>query len=230
MSFQTQLSSCAKCNKNPELKKSFDRCSACKQVSYCSRDCQKADWKEHKVVCKQKSTSTSTVSGSPLLYIVDKPFHQLNDRKWLYNRPEKDVFKLLIDTYRLRMNDNYTFDGDVCEDIAISGSLNSLEGFLRFVKLAEKRVGLLPPWWSKQKMEECAMGGVSGWSSFKSSPEKADFIEHYKDSSMPMQLRLFGEQVYGTGPGGQPGAGIIKQMMTTEGGGRGKPTFFNIGI
>ncbi|KAF5388289.1 hypothetical protein D9615_000827 [Tricholomella constricta] len=30
------------------------RCSACAQGTYCSRTCQKEDWKFHKVVCKQK--------------------------------------------------------------------------------------------------------------------------------------------------------------------------------
>jgi hypothetical protein len=28
-------------------------CSACKSVSYCSRECQKADWKTHKSICKE---------------------------------------------------------------------------------------------------------------------------------------------------------------------------------
>lgn len=27
-------------------------CAVCKVARYCSRDCQKADWKEHKIVCK----------------------------------------------------------------------------------------------------------------------------------------------------------------------------------
>jgi hypothetical protein len=33
------------------LKLSF--CNSCRSVSYCSRACQKADWKAHKVICKE---------------------------------------------------------------------------------------------------------------------------------------------------------------------------------
>ena len=41
---------CNKCKKRlPEGKVS--RCSACKTISYCSRECQVADWKQHKAVC-----------------------------------------------------------------------------------------------------------------------------------------------------------------------------------
>lgn len=37
---------CAKCSKE-----AFKRCSKCKNVWYCSRECQVADWKEHKPKC-----------------------------------------------------------------------------------------------------------------------------------------------------------------------------------
>ena len=40
---------CALCGKGGAKSK----CSDCRQVSYCSRDCQKAHWKTHKSVCTQ---------------------------------------------------------------------------------------------------------------------------------------------------------------------------------
>ncbi|KAF8992050.1 hypothetical protein BDQ17DRAFT_1370030 [Cyathus striatus] len=50
---------CAHCtNKgNPTLKK----CSGCRQIKYCSKECQKADWKRHKRECRsiQERASTS---------------------------------------------------------------------------------------------------------------------------------------------------------------------------
>ena len=40
---------CALCGKGGAKSK----CADCRQVSYCSRDCQKAHWKTHKSVCTQ---------------------------------------------------------------------------------------------------------------------------------------------------------------------------------
>ena len=38
--------SCANCYQSP--KKSFFKCTSCKLTRYCSKECQKADWKLHK--------------------------------------------------------------------------------------------------------------------------------------------------------------------------------------
>jgi hypothetical protein len=40
---------CVKCNKPSE-----SRCSACITTYYCSKDCQKNDWPNHKIECKKK--------------------------------------------------------------------------------------------------------------------------------------------------------------------------------
>lgn len=64
-----------------------------------------------------------------------------------------------------------------------------------------------------------ALGMTSGWSSLADSCEKSDIMEHYGDGKMPMQMRMFGEQVYGRGPSGQGGAGMMQMMMMSEGGG-----------
>jgi zinc finger MYND domain-containing protein 10 len=41
---------CAKCTKE-----AFKRCSKCKGVWYCSRDCQVGHWPEHKAKCNEKA-------------------------------------------------------------------------------------------------------------------------------------------------------------------------------
>ena len=42
-----EKSSCAKCGKSANA-----FCFNCKIVQYCSRECQKADWKLHKTNCR----------------------------------------------------------------------------------------------------------------------------------------------------------------------------------
>jgi splicing suppressor protein 51 len=65
---------------------------------------------------------------------------------------------------------------------------------------------MFPLWWSEEKAVECeALGMNGGWSFLSNVIEKSDLIEYYGISSMPMQLRMFAEQVYGRGPGGQSG-------------------------
>ena len=43
---------CMKCKKTDLVNKMM-MCGACKSVSYCSKECQKADWKHHKKQCKK---------------------------------------------------------------------------------------------------------------------------------------------------------------------------------
>lgn len=45
--------SCKKCGKNPEDKSKLLKCSQCSAAYYCSKECQKADWKMHKGFCNK---------------------------------------------------------------------------------------------------------------------------------------------------------------------------------
>lgn len=49
--------------------------------------------------------------------------------QWLYDKPEPEVYKLLIDCYRLRIDDEYVFRGDVDEDGLYGGASSGLPGF-----------------------------------------------------------------------------------------------------
>ena len=65
------------------------KCGNCKCVSYCSRECQKADWKTHKLVCNQLSNKFTTKS----------------DRKnLLYHNILMKNFLILINHYKLMYN------------------------------------------------------------------------------------------------------------------------------
>lgn len=50
---------CAVCNKSKEA---IQRCSVCKDTYYCSRECQLADWRQHKKRAKIKSFSSALAS------------------------------------------------------------------------------------------------------------------------------------------------------------------------
>ena len=221
---------CAKCAKTAASGIDLKHCAKCRTTRYCSRDCQKADWKTHKKACVSNGVAAAaapatnaTTTGqsfdtteSPVIGI-DKPFHRLHAKTWLHDRPEQDVYKLLIDTYRLRMEDNYKFEGTVDEGSVYGSASNGLQGFRHFLDLAESKGGLLPSWWSPEKRAACEGFGMKpGWSSLATKIGKQKVIENYGVELMPMQLRLFSEQVYGRGPAGQDGAGMIRYQMMAE--------------
>ncbi|KAG0028364.1 hypothetical protein BGZ82_008457 [Podila clonocystis] len=155
-------------------------------------------------------------SNGALKTTILQPFHKLHVKRWLYDRDTDDVYKLLIDTYRLRVEDDYVLEGEVSVD-SLYGGGNPLEDFKDFLKKCHAKKDLLPPWWTKDCDKEClALGTKAGWSSLRNAVEKGDIIEHYKDSLMPMQLRMMGEQVYGRGPGGQSGESMLRMQMQSE--------------
>ncbi|OJD31510.1 mynd domain [Diplodia corticola] len=211
---------CASCGKvSDDLK----RCAKCHSERYCNRDCQKAHWKTHKKVCASRAANAAPPTAKNLDVPITNPFTRLTTRTWLHDRSERDTYKLLIDAYRMRMDDQYKFEGDIDADCVMGGEVeSSIGGFTRFLlKLHRAAPQLLPPWWTPQKEEACKSAGMrhGAWESLRATPEKEDFIEHYGDSRMPMQLRMFAEAVYGSGPGGQSGKMMMEMMASTEEGG-----------
>jgi hypothetical protein len=227
----TETRKCKSCTKTESEAAPLKNCSRCKSAVYCSRDCQKADWKTHKKVCAsnaQANTSSSSQSAADVnatqsTQVLDvdflKPFHRLDEKTWLHVRTEKDTYKLLVDTYRLRLDDDYTFLGDIDMDSLYGGARdNGRAHFRQFLKRVERKPGLLPSWWTPAKAAECVRYGMdsANWSCLTSAVEKHDIIEHYGNPLMPMQLRMFGEQVFGTGPGGQNGTAMMQLQMMAE--------------
>ncbi|KAK7423559.1 hypothetical protein QQX98_001017 [Neonectria punicea] len=221
---------CVVCQKT-SAEGNIKRCAKCSTTPYCSRECQKRDWKAHKKICGKTTVppgpSAAFTPARPGLSPpkgldkpISRPFTHLDNNTWLCGRSEKDVFRLLIDSYRLRVDDDYTFDGDVPEDSVYSGAPNSLRDFQRYLAQVQSRTGLLPEWWSPEKKTECERFGMdsSQWQNLLSTAEKADIIDHYGDPQFPMQLRMFAEAVLGSGPGGTDGTAMRAMMMSMEGG------------
>ena len=55
---------CQNCGK--EAGKSWKKCSICRLGRYCSEECQRADWKEHKKSCKKAAARKESGKGSYL--------------------------------------------------------------------------------------------------------------------------------------------------------------------
>ena len=224
---------CTVCKKSaPEV--SLKNCAKCSAVPYCSRDCQKADWKSHKNTCRKEGSgpSASANASSPLGGTQNsrsggldapttKPFTRLENGTWLHGRPEKDVYRLLIDAYRLRMEDSFVHDQQTDADTIYGGAPHGLGGFQRFLDMAAKKANLLPPWWDADKRKACEEMGMDHGQdnpySLAHVLNKQDVIARYGDSQFPIQLRLFAEAIYGRGPGGVDGSGMRKMMARMEG-------------
>ncbi|KAM4058168.1 MYND finger domain-containing protein [Hirsutella rhossiliensis] len=219
---------CNSCKKSPP-EVALKRCAKCSTTPYCSRDCQKADWKAHKKVCSKQqadattsfqdgSTTTNLSPPKGLEHGVAHPFTRLENRTWLHDRSERDVYGLLIDAYRLRVEDMYNIEGEADTDSIYGGAANGLRGFKRFLGRVERCPGLLPPWWDAKKKKECETLGMtpSQWHDLRCAVEKSDIIEQYGDSRFPMQLRMFAESVYGRAPGGTSGTAMRQMMVAME--------------
>ncbi|KAK7483873.1 hypothetical protein BaRGS_00024890 [Batillaria attramentaria] len=73
-----QVMTCQKCKKTaPEMKK----CGRCKEVTYCSRDCQRADWRSHKVNCRQDDV------------IITEGYRQMEERERAERRAAQDAVR-----------------------------------------------------------------------------------------------------------------------------------------
>ena len=138
---------------------------------------------------------------------IELPFAHIDAGTWLHGRAEADVYKLLIDTYRLRVVQDQR-DSEKVEYLK-----DSINGFKEFLKLFDDKRVLLPEWWAEDKAEECVKYGGDGWSSLHRMIVKKEVNEHYGNQRFGLQLRLFGEKVYGTAPAETP---CLRQLMALK--------------
>ncbi|KAJ5988442.1 MYND domain protein [Penicillium waksmanii] len=248
------LEICTNCRK-PETKVNpLKSCGKCKITPYCSRDCQKSDWKSYKKSCAQsahdraerieniksklasatasvvdslaptsgvesteetnkpQSSSSSAPNhtsaasnpdtakaldkGGPALTVkITDPFQKLKEKKWLHDRPKEDIYKLLIDAFRLRMDDDFKFlelrhANTIYDDISCDGT-PSLELFIRMAVLYP-----VPEWWNESELASCLeYAKLLTWSNIMVKITADDVKAYYGDPSMVLQLRIFAEQV-----------------------------------
>jgi splicing suppressor protein 51 len=216
----------AKCNacKKGQPEVSLMECSKCSTTLYCSQECQKADWNTHKQTCGKTNQSTNaTARLSPpkgLDQPISMPFTRLENGTWLHDRPEIDVYRLLVDAYRLRVEDTYVMEGDLMEGSIYAGNTDGLRGFRDFLRKAATVSGLLPPWWNNEKKAACEQLGMdtSQWSDLRCAVQKHNIIEQYGDPQFPIQLRMLAEAVYRRGLDGKDLTAVRATMVARESG------------
>jgi hypothetical protein len=130
-----------------------------------------------------KANPNSTPSGSSTTQVLDlavsKPFHKLNDKKWLQDRLDNCVFTLLIYTYWLYLSDTHNFDGGIrSHNSTYTGLMSSEPTFWRFLRDAEAKPNLLPPWSTRENAGKCVQSGVRD---LTHAVNKGDIVARYGD-------------------------------------------------
>jgi splicing suppressor protein 51 len=232
------------------------QCSRCKSALYCSRECQKADWKGHKKIClKNVQAESATTAASENRHIpapntartlrpphrpiptpepgpavigpiiapgldvnLTAPFTRLYVKRWLHGRSEKDVYKILFDTIRVRAWDDRVLAAQSLMDVANGSRPQAAKMFvLRFLRQAERQ-RCLPPWWSPEKEQECTRFGTSeeNWNHTDRPIRMHHIVARYGTPLILVQMRIFAEQVYGPIVGKMSSIPMMRVHMRAE--------------
>lgn len=209
---------CTKCD--TEITTLVKPCERCRITFYCSRDCKKADWKAHKKFCSKRAKSNNVPLLSPpqgLSRPIPLPVHRLSLKIWLHDRPEGDVYRILIDAYRLGVSDtDKRLDPSERDDMGIF--IGGMAGFLLFLDAVASRQELLPPWWSIEKKRACLDFGAdnSHGCDLSVSITKNDLLDYYGSLFFLVELRIFMQQVTGRGPIGLDTTAMMMAFLERE--------------
>ncbi|KAJ3466911.1 hypothetical protein MRS44_004475 [Fusarium solani] len=220
-------------------------CRSCLSAQYCSQECQRSDWPNHRGPCRSinpipgvsQSSAASWIQGllgeelsgaygpSPPKGLdsgISSPFTRLQNGTFLHNRSERDVYRILIDSFRFRMEEQCQHDGQAVEGTIYDDLDDSLPAFKQYLETAASRRNLLPPWWTPQKQRECEAFGMTGtdFQDLHMALEQFSATWHYADSRFPSQLRMLAEAVYETGVGGTSSSTRRAALAELEASGR----------
>ena len=189
------------------------QCGACKKARYSSKECQKADWKCHKLRCGT-DRGVAIFSGPDAMQRIFGAMSGGHTGAWHAGISRSRVIERLIMSWRLHVDDTHRFRGDLIgvyarqfdslEDDAeddVQGEDETLDEFRDYIKQAKDK-GVLPPWWDNaadEKLMEKAKVEV------QFALEKSDVVEKFGYSSnehmvlRSMSAAIVGSENVGTG-------------------------------
>lgn len=108
---------CSTCHKpQSELGDELKHCARCRSARYCSKECQKKDWKTHKRSCTSPGATPAPSQSEPQRhdpgFKAANHLHGLTNDGYLHKLPEKEAFAQIIDCFRMRVEDEYAFAGN----------------------------------------------------------------------------------------------------------------------
>jgi len=82
---------CSFCRKDEPDDQEFGECTGCRLVLYCSKECQRSDWKQHKVECRKCDDEQTAALHKKVSWRLDQ----------FYAFYSPFIHKLVLDMYRL---------------------------------------------------------------------------------------------------------------------------------
>lgn len=150
---------------------------------------------------------------NPLEKDVRKPFTKVDRGTYLFDRPQKDAVKLLIDSFRIRDAGDWDLDRRAKDHSISKGATSTVQLFRQYLNTAKSK-GLLPSWWTIQSFDECDSYGESGaWSGLGIKVTKYELYSHDGHEKTSLQLRMLAEAVYGIGSFGQDGTAVGRAYL-----------------
>ncbi|KAB2579695.1 Mynd domain-containing protein [Lasiodiplodia theobromae] len=163
---------CHKCHiAEAALSRPLSHCSKCKTTLYCSRACQRADWKAHKKVCRDETNSSNgdNANTNNGVDVARDTSAAAVDPSLLDPETLPSTF---LKAYLLRLYDEHRFFDDDRDrrnrppvDTLLSSHGNPLRDYRRFLDRAEAAAGagaLALPWWYWVPAGGGKSGGKSG--------------------------------------------------------------------
>ena len=196
-----------RCSRAECTKAGTNRCSKCRSVRYCGRECQLADWRAgHKRECGRLANGLSQTSASVSAARLVENLQAGTTGGWYGGLSRERVHERCVFSFALRVEDEYTMGGYVGIMAAVvdevpqprPGDMNNpvLDEFKQYLERAKQK-GVLPQDWSEddqRKVLELAAsrGGIyNSWT-------KSDIVEKFGYASGEhFVLRSLAESILG---------------------------------